>query len=791
MADPKQKSVELLPYLNRVLPAWQTPEWLEAERWRRAVRQQPVAIICRDALISYLIATPFEVRARKPSEEDELAEDIEYYSNLVGGTFEWTEDFDTLWDKVWQDGLDLPIGGNVELVRWPAGAGPLVRPHPKGHVHNIVAVDGATLFPTYDRAFPMAQRVQGQMRAPVFFAPGEMARVLLTPRPELKRKGYGMPPPERVFLALNLLYRGDTYYANLLLDTPEAGILDLADFSKESATEWLQSFRELLTGIDPFKVPVLYEHEKQAAFISFTRPPLDLMFDSTTLKYARIMAAGYWLSLSDVGLEPKEGKTLAGQIRDEIRARRSGFGIVKEKTTNLINKEILPPYLEFAFVEKDTEALVQRYRAFMLAGQAMKAAKEARIMSAEERQQQLVKDGLITIEVKPPDEDSEPSAQLPPFGGNGGLQNELDRVPPEQGGRGEITGKAEVDRGDERIASVPKGSPLFDQMAQVWRTAFGEVLTRMGEPQLRKLIKAATRLMFPTAEKAVVALSDVELPAWYGERLSLWFEQPSEFDGLPEVKKATQDVLDELERLLEDDRWWEVPESAAEGLSLVMTLAFSEGATEAARLAQEFLYTEGLAISPDIIGLNFDLKNPATLAELQASAAELVRRVNEGTKYYLRRIITSGVDEGLSSPAIAQMIRDGEDVEAVLKQAGYTEGVIRKAMDEIAAMTDARITSIVNTEIAAAETKGRVGQWTHMGLTRKAWNHTGEWDICAVCLANLERGFVSIEFMYDSVFGEGTITGPPAHPTVCHCHVEFDEKELMAKAGELNVWMGE
>ena len=625
-----------------------------------------------------------------------------------------------------------------------------------------------------------------------------MARIILTPRPELKRLGYGMPPPERAFLALHLLYRGDTYYANLLLDTPEAGILDLADFSKESAMEWLKSFRELLTGIDPFKVPVLYEHEKPATFISFGRPPTELMFDATTLKYSRIMAAGYWLSLSDIGLEPKEGKTLSGQIRDEMRARRSGFGIVKEKTTNLLNNEVLPPYLEFAFLEKDPEALVLRYRAFMLAGQAMKAAKEAGIMDTEERQQQLVKDGLITIEVKPP-EDSPPPPQLSPFGGNGGVQNELDRVPPEQGGRGDITTRAEVhpeqgrgvDQGDERIASVPKGSPLFDQMAQVWREAFGQVFARMGEPQLRKLVKAATRLMFPTAEKAVVALSDVELPAWHSERVALWFEQPSAFDELPEVKKAAQGVLDELERLLDDDRWWEIPESAAENLSLVMTLAFSEGATEAARLAQEFLYTEGLAVSPDIIGLNFSLKNPTTLAELEASAAELVRRVNEGTKYYLRRIITSGVDEGLSSPAIAQMIRDGEDVEAVLKEAGYTEGVIRKAMEEVEAMTDNRITSIVNTEVAAAETKGRVGQWQHMGLTRKSWNHTGEWDICPVCLANLERGFVPIDFMYDSVFGEATIQGPPAHPTVCHCHVEFDEKELMAKAGELNVWMGE
>jgi len=55
-----------------------------------------------------------------------------------------------------------------------------------------------------------------------------------------------------------------------------------------------------------------------------------------------------------------------------------------------------------------------------------------------------------------------------------------------------------------------------------------------------------------------------------------------------------------------------------------------------------------------------------------------------------------------------------------------------------------------------------------------------------------------MNYMYDSVFGPATVPGPPAHPTVDHCHIVFDENELVqrlnrpeGKAGELNVWMGD
>lgn len=786
MADPKQKSIELPSYLRRAVPLWQTPAWLEADRWRRVVRSQPIAIICRDTLIAYLQALPWEITARDPKEQDALAEDIEYYTEVLNGH---GVDFDTKIDKLWQDALDLPIGGNLEIVRWPPGGGPLSRPNPKGHVWKLANVDGATLFPTGDAAFPMGQRVKSDFQRPIYFATDEMGRVLITSRPEIERQGYGMAPPEKVYLALSLLYRGDTYYANLLLDTPEAGLLDLRDMSKETATEWLKSFRELLTGIDPMKIPVLYEHDEAAVFIPFGKPPTEMMFDSVTLKYARMLTAGYWLSLSDIGLAPGSGKSLAGQIRDERRSRRTGFGVVKEKTRNLFNNKVLPRYLEFNWLEQDEEALVQRYRAFNLATNAMKAAKEAGIMSALERQQQLVKDGLITIEVVAPEERPPPL----PFGGSpfNPVQNELDRVPPSQGGEGDITARAEL---GERVAAAPPGSATFDQMAMALRQAFGEVTVQMGDAQLKKLIRAATRSLFPATEQALVELSDAEVAPWLEQRFLLWYEEPSAFDDLPDVKKASQEVLDALDEILDTDTWWQIPDKTASALDLIMNLAFSEGATDAAQTLQELLYVEGMADSPDLIGFNFNLTNPRTLAELERKAAQLVTRVNDGTRFYIKRVITSGVEEGLSSPAIAQMIRDGAGVDEVLREGGFTEAVIKEVRNELGTLNEYRTVSITNTEIAKAETDGRVAQWQETGLTRKRWVHTGATgpdDPCPFCKANIEMDFVPMDFMYESVFGPATTLGPPAHPSVDHCHIEFDENEMIDKAGELTPWLGD
>jgi hypothetical protein len=802
MAEPKQKSLEIPSFLRRYLPDFITPMWVEANRWRSVVRNEPTAIICRDRLIVYAQALPWDIRAKESKDEKKLDKDIRYYKNFV------LRDFDTIIDLLWQDALDLPVGGNTEIVRWPENVLPTIehdgetyqvtQPHPKGHVYKIVNIDGATIIPTYDKDFPVMQKIQGDIKNTVYFTRNEIARVVLTPRPEIRIKGYGMPPPQRIYMAISLLYYGNQYYAKLLLDTPEAGILDLLDMSQKDAHEWVDSYQTLLQGVDPLKIGVLYQHTNAAKWIPFGRPPSEMMYDSVTAKYGRIVAAGYWLTLQDIGLDPS-GKTLAGEIRRQRESRLTGFGMIREKTKNYVNNDVLPPYLEFDWIERDDEAMAATGRARLLNAQALKAMVEGGLIQPEDGQAQLKKDGLLTIELMEK-KDAPPALPQPqaPQNGNAGARededqtdNELKRVPPSTGGRGDVGQTQRAALGDPAISAVEPGSSNFDRLGLVFKKAFDDILKRMGDIQLRRLIRASLKSQFPISSKAIINLSEADRGQWAAERIKAWFGEASIFDDIPQVQKVDQATLDELERLLEKDKWWELPPETQAQVLETLILAFSEGATVAAELVQQFLYEEGLVNSPDLIGLNFDLKNPVTIAELDAKAAELVRHVNKGTKFYLKRIITAGVDEGVSSQEIALRIQEGQGLDQILRESELVAKVTNRARQEIEGLSEKRIMSIVNTEINRAESEGRLAQWTKQNLTTKAWKHTGQDTPCKVCVSNIDQGLVPMDHKFNSVFGEATVQTPPGHPNTCHCHLEFDEAELIKRAGELNAWNGD
>lgn len=798
MAEPKAKSLQMPSFLRRYLPDFLTPMWVEAARWRNVVRNEPTAIICRDRLIVYAQALPWDITAKNTKDAKKLEDDIAYYKELVLG------DFDTILDLLWQDALDLPVGGNVELVRWPTNVLPAIekngetyrvtQPNPRGHIFKLVPIDGATVIPTHDPEFPLMQRIQGDIGNAIFFGSNEIGRIVLTPRPEMRVKGYGMPPPQRIYMAISLLYYGNQYYARLLLDTPEAGILDLLDMNKEDAEDWVSSYQNLLQGVDPQKIGVLYQHTQAAKWIPFGRPPSEMSYDSVTLKQQRIVAAGYWLTLKDIGLDPSGG-TLAGEIRRQRESRLTGFGMIREKTKNFINRDVLPPYLEFAWIEKDDEAMAATGRARLLNAQAMKAMVEGGLIQAEDGQAQLVKDGLITVELQP--KIKAPATLPTPPAKNGALppgedqtDNELKRVPPSDGGRGDVGQTQRAVLGDPSISAVEPGSSNFDRLGMVFKKAFDAMLKRMGDIQLRRLIRAALKAQFPIASKAIINLSEADRAQWAEERFKAWFGEASIFDEIPQVQKVDRLALEELEKLLEGDRWWELPPEMVAQVLEVLDLAFSEGATVAAEMVQQFLYEEGLVNSPDLIGFNFDLKNPVTINRLNTDAATMVRRVNDGTKFYLKRIITAGVDEGISSQDIAARIQEGQGLDEILRDSELVAKVTNRARQEVEGLSNARIKAIVHNEIAKAEELGRVRQWQKQGLRTKRWRHTGKDQPCQICQANIDLGYVPIDHKYTTVFGKNDSLAAIGHPN-CHCHSEFDEKELIRRAGELDVWNGD
>lgn len=426
-----QRSLDLPLYLNRIVPYWGNPLWLEAQMWRDIVNRQPLAVACRETLIANLVALDHTIEPRDTSQRDQHKTEIQYYEKFFDDTGDY--DYVEIVDWLVGDLLDIPFGGAVEVGREGDA--------PQGRVLWIELLDGATLFPTLNKDWPVGQRLKEDATRVVYFPEHAINRAYFSPRRELIRKGWGIAPPEKIYLALELLNRGDVYYANLLLDSPAAGILDLGDMAKDSAEEWVKAWRSMLQGIDPFKIPVLYEHEKTINWIPFTRNPADLMFDKAISRYGSLVTAGYGMGLSDVGISSSSsgGETLAGTIRQERQTRRTGFARLKKKIKFWFDR-MLPEYLEFKFIDLDDELNVALGRARLANSTAWTQAITAGMFTAEEGRQQTIADGLVTISIP----DTLPKGTQPPP-----TQNPAERpsmlgrpVSPSSGGYGEVSARA-------------------------------------------------------------------------------------------------------------------------------------------------------------------------------------------------------------------------------------------------------------------------------------------------------------------------------------------------------------
>lgn len=392
-----------------------------------------MAMICREALIMVVQSMPWRIVARKLEDAKTYEEELEYYTwlfeNEDGG-------YDIHTELICQDALDLPFGAASELG-WEGD-------DPGNNLAWFKHMDGATLFPTYSRDYPVGQHLLEQPANIVYFPDYAVSRMHYTPRPEIRRQGWGMAPPEKIYLAMELLFRGDQYYANLLLDTPEAGILDLGDASYEGAKAWLEGWRALLTGPDPYKVPVIAEHTVPTNWIGFTRSPVEMMFDKAISRYSMIVAAGYGISLSDIGESFVGGaNTLAAAIRQERRTKRTGLGTLEKKLIAYRNRQ-LPKYLKFEFIDLDEELLVAKGRARLANSMALSNLVTNGIISPSDAQEQLIADGLLTVPLTSPETIAADQAKLAASSSNGTRPKQQireimqDPVPASEGGMGEI-----------------------------------------------------------------------------------------------------------------------------------------------------------------------------------------------------------------------------------------------------------------------------------------------------------------------------------------------------------------
>jgi len=546
-------------WLPRHLPAYYQPEWLSAKSWRAYVKRQPIALICRDSLISSFLSLDWKIEPKDTEQRDELKEEIKYYTGLFTSNNGW--DYDTVVAWIGKDMLDLPFGGAAEVGR----EGDTL----EGRVVWFEPLDGATLFPTRNADYPVGQRVVEANRE-VYFPAHCIDRVYYAPRTDIHKFGWGIAPPEAIYLAIELINRGDNYYAKLLLDTPEAGILDLIDMEKDSAEAWVKAWREMNAGVDPYKVAVLYEHERPAQFIPFQRSPTEIMFDTATMKYATVICAGYGISMSDIGFSARSsgGETLAGTIRDERRTRRTGSSYFKKKMVNFYNR-LLPDTLEYKVIDTDEEYSVAMTRARLAGATAATAYIDSRIFSPAEMRQQAVADGLVTISVPedPPEESEFPDLmnQSPE------RPNMMGRpVNPSEGGHGEA---AKSDLLTKSLLSIVNKDDKY------WR----------------RMIYAA----FPFAADHVKGVKEVLeqdlVDAWMGEHEQvLWGNQGGNL--VPELPIKSKQAEDAVMKSLQGETWYS-PGDYKEIIHEFDTL-IRDGIHEINKTFEETAYITGSKIDP-------------------------------------------------------------------------------------------------------------------------------------------------------------------------------------------------
>jgi hypothetical protein len=392
-AKPRQRSINISDlFLTRFSPPWSRPPSLPAYTWRNWVLNQPIAMAYRETLIATILNLDWKITPRNATYKKELDATVKYYTKLFeqGGNYLGT-DYTELVEWIAGDLLDLPFGGAAEIGRKGDAPG--------GRVAWIRPLDAGTLYPTLNEEKPVVQYYQGYDA--VAFPYWSLARVYFSPQSYIYREGWGMAPPEKAYFAINLLNTGDKYYANLLLDTPTAGILDLGDMEKSSAEEWVEAFKTFVNGTNTsFKIPVLYEHNNEVKFLPFGKVPNDIMFDRITHRYAALLGAAYGASPSDIGLSSasSSGETLAGSIREERKTRRTGFARLKMKMKYFFDK-ILPESLEFNFVDYDDELNVALGRARLASATAFNILQTNGNFSQQEVRSQFIEEGLVTISI--------------------------------------------------------------------------------------------------------------------------------------------------------------------------------------------------------------------------------------------------------------------------------------------------------------------------------------------------------------------------------------------------------
>jgi len=284
---------------------------------------------------------------------------------------------------------------------------------------------------------------------------------------------------------------------------------------------------------------------------------------------------------------------------------------------------------------------------------------QGKLLTQQEARQEIVAQGLletdIEIEELPEELEPEEMPQEQPEFPFGRQVEEEGPVPAAQGGRGQQPEKGMTIRQElQKAKKLPHewtSDELRKMMDKIVRPHMDAIARNAEAPRIRRLVKAATRAMLPTVSKMFEVITDDQiLDFWLPEMTALDFDLPSEMESIV-LRQDMKKIHDELESHLKDDPWWQtLSDAQKEDILRIFSLAYERGMSGIALETVRALYEEGLRSRPDLVGIKFNVVNKLVMRELEAKAADLVRHVNRGTKTFIKRIIMSGIRQGMAYP---------------------------------------------------------------------------------------------------------------------------------------------
>jgi len=315
-------------------------------------------------------------------------------------------------------------------------------------------------------------------------------------------------------------------------------------------------------------------------------------------------------------------------------------------------------------------------------------------LTLKELRAQIAIDGLLDIQIDP--DDPEALAMDDIDLGPGSAQprtDDRDRVPPSEGGEGQLT--------------FPRKS-----FAYLIPKAISEIKSLASPPRIRRLFKAQAREIFPHVSKVLKILSADDVSDWAEGMAQAAFNP--ELLGKKE-QKALARRMKVLDKHLDADRWWAIDSPI--DLDEPIALAYAAGTTLAGDMVTKALYEEGKIDKPNYVV-------PTDSSPGKISIVSLVESFDRQTRQLCKASILASVYHAFATPTVYQSIQAGEkNVNDFLGNDNFMDMVVAELESAIAEIFDSRAT------ILPDEINGMVVEKAISDFFGKIGLKKGEWKL--------------------------------------------------------------